>query len=296
MEDDPLAEKPAIKKVWEAVKEGNLEEVRRSIESGEDVSLPNPVTLDTPLLIAAKTAHKEMLTFLLSKGASVTNRNRVGDTALHWAAFKGDEELVLLLLSKGADKDARGEFSNTPLHLACCGNHYSVANILLQEGASVTIRNDFGNTPHRISMDSKIKQMLKVIMLEGEPARELLRLEELKKRALKKEAEELERLRQQELDIIKREQETYDRERMDAIHAEERRIEEEDAAREHAKEEELRRQIFACKLRMAPSRKPCFSIDSVLLFNETDDNGLWVPRKYSKNSWVLMHPSSRGAF
>lgn len=47
---------------------------------------------------------------------------------------------------------------------------------------------------------------------------------------------------------------------------------------------------------MAPSRKPCSSIDSVLLFNETDDNGLWVPRKYSKNSWVLMHPSSRGAF
>lgn len=56
------------------------------------------------------------------------------------------------------------------------------------------------------------------------------------------------------------------------------------------------RQEILHSLIMAPSRRPRSTIDSVVLFNEKDDEGSWVPRKYTRNAWVLMHPSSKGTF
>lgn len=47
---------------------------------------------------------------------------------------------------------------------------------------------------------------------------------------------------------------------------------------------------------MATSRRPRSTIDSVILYNEKDEADNWIPRKYMKNSWVLMHPSSKGTF
>lgn len=57
------------------------------------------------------------------------------------------------------------------------------------------------------------------------------------------------------------------------------------------------REIFGAQaLKIAMARRPRSTIDSVILYNEKDEADNWKPTKYTKNSWVLLHPSSKGNF
>lgn len=47
---------------------------------------------------------------------------------------------------------------------------------------------------------------------------------------------------------------------------------------------------------MAMRRRPRSLICSAIFYNEREDDGTWIAREYHKASWVLMHPSARGAF
>lgn len=40
--------------------------------------------------------------------------------------------------------------------------------------------------------------------------------------------------------------------------------------------------------------RPRSSVQAVLLFNEQDGDGNWVPRKYELGSWVTLRPAKRG--
>ncbi|XP_024545145.1 26S proteasome non-ATPase regulatory subunit 10-like [Selaginella moellendorffii] len=136
LDEDPFADRPPPKSVWEATEEESLDEVRATIENKQDVNCPNPITLNTPLIIALKINHIEMANFLLSKGADVKPQNKCGDTALHWAALRGQEEMVRTMLSRGAKLDVVGEFGNTPLHFACKANHLKIVFMMLEARAA----------------------------------------------------------------------------------------------------------------------------------------------------------------
>lgn len=47
---------------------------------------------------------------------------------------------------------------------------------------------------------------------------------------------------------------------------------------------------------MATRRRPRSLMNSAIFYNEKKDDGTWISREYHKASWVLMHPSTRGAF
>ena len=49
-------------------------------------------------------------------------------------------------------------------------------------------------------------------------------------------------------------------------------------------------------LQMVERRRAKCSVDIVELLNEQDEQGRWVPRKYSVLDWVMLRPSSRGRF
>ncbi|XP_024543840.1 ankyrin repeat domain-containing protein 1-like isoform X2 [Selaginella moellendorffii] len=130
-EVDPFAEKPQPREVWEPAEEENFDEVRESVEGKMDVNIPNPITQNTPLLIAIKNRNVEMAKYLIIRNSDVKMQNAVGDTALHWAALRGDEELVKMIINKMAEINAVGECGNTPLHLACSRNYVQIAKILI---------------------------------------------------------------------------------------------------------------------------------------------------------------------
>ncbi|MEM3964298.1 MAG: ankyrin repeat domain-containing protein [Thermofilaceae archaeon] len=84
---------------------------------------------------------------LLEQGANVNARSRVGWTPLHWAAEKGYLEVARLLVEKGANVNARDNDGRTPLHYAALYGYLDVVRFLLEAGANPTFRDSWGRTP-----------------------------------------------------------------------------------------------------------------------------------------------------
>ncbi len=104
--------------IFSAAKEGNIEEVRRLVESGVDVNVKDNDGR-TPLHFAAGLGYIEVVKYLISKGAYVNvKENAHGATPLHLAAEFGQIEVVKYLISKGAEVNVKDNYGNTPLDYA----------------------------------------------------------------------------------------------------------------------------------------------------------------------------------
>ena len=89
-----------------------------------------------PLIDAAKQGDADAVRYLLADGADVNAAQGDGMTALHWAADGGHADVADLLLSAGAEVEAKTRVgSYTPLHLAARSGHRPVAKALLDAGA-----------------------------------------------------------------------------------------------------------------------------------------------------------------
>ncbi|MFI7337691.1 ankyrin repeat domain-containing protein [Streptomyces sp. NPDC050085] len=77
----------------------------------------------------------------------MTDRDRLGRTAVHYAAADGDVDALRVLLAEGADPGAADAAGWTPLHFAAQAQAPSVVEVLLAEGAGVDVVDRHGNTP-----------------------------------------------------------------------------------------------------------------------------------------------------
>ena len=73
---------------WNAVRAGNLGEIKSRIERGDDV---NAVMSEraTPLYIASQDGHTDVARLLLEHGANVDAATNDGTTSLHIASLNG---------------------------------------------------------------------------------------------------------------------------------------------------------------------------------------------------------------
>ncbi len=70
----------------------------------------------TPLMVAAYANNRNVAELLLTRGASVRERDSNRRTPLHYAAAGGATDVIDLLVSRGADVNAIGQNRKTPLH------------------------------------------------------------------------------------------------------------------------------------------------------------------------------------
>jgi cytochrome c len=130
----------------DAVKEGDVAQVRSLISSGEDVN-QNDRSLGTPLHRAAISGNAEIVQLLIAEGADVNAENRGMGTPLHAAARKGSEAIAALLLANGAAADARNRNGKTALQLAAEEGHASLVELLIARGADVNARSGSADFP-----------------------------------------------------------------------------------------------------------------------------------------------------
>ena len=105
-----------------AVLSGNLPKVKSMLE--KDPALVNEREGrygEFPLHQAAYIGSTDMVLFLLSKGADVNAKNKIGSTALMYAALKGNTETVKVLLEQGANVNAKNNGDFTALMSAALG-------------------------------------------------------------------------------------------------------------------------------------------------------------------------------
>ena len=94
----------------------------------------------TPLYVAAKNGHIEVVKRLLAKNADVDKARALdGATPLFAAAENGHTEVVKMLLAKNANVDkARTDDGCTPLSMAVKNRHTDVIKLLLNAGANAS--------------------------------------------------------------------------------------------------------------------------------------------------------------
>ena len=89
------------------------------------------------LIDAARNGDLEAVRSLTAEGADPNAVQGDGMTALHWAAERGHAQVADLLLSAGAAVEAKTRIGDyTPLHLAARGGHGPIVSALLDAGAN----------------------------------------------------------------------------------------------------------------------------------------------------------------
>ena len=103
-----------------AAKQGHLEIVEYLVEAGAEIDVVSPVRTGevTPLRYAIGNKDYLMTRYLIEHGADVNRANTHGWTPIMTAARVGNKEIFELLLDSGAALDARTVDGKTPLRIA----------------------------------------------------------------------------------------------------------------------------------------------------------------------------------
>ncbi|KAG0334659.1 hypothetical protein BG004_000319 [Podila humilis] len=83
---------------------------------------------------------------LVKSGCPASQYDIHGCTPLHLAARRGHLEMVMVLLQLGADASGQGERRWTPLHESVSQNHPAISSLLVACGADLDIKNAAGET------------------------------------------------------------------------------------------------------------------------------------------------------
>ncbi|MGO9156111.1 ankyrin repeat domain-containing protein [Mycobacterium sp.] len=148
-------------KVMAATNNGDTEAVQRLIAEGADINTvyPHVNTFSdghTPLLVAARDNHAEIVRELLDADAQV----RVVDwvfkgSPIHKATYNGRPEILRMILDHAdVDIDVQGPINGyTPLHDALWHGYTECAEMLLDAGCRLDLKGHDGKTPLQVAID-----------------------------------------------------------------------------------------------------------------------------------------------
>ena len=149
--DNPISAEDNSRKLFEAAKEGDVEKVNvlasaQNVDHTHNDSFWGPIT---PLFIACKEGHIDVVKALIAKGADLNLANQYGGiTPLLIACKEGYIDVAKALIAGGADLDlAEYGFKTTPLLMACGKGHAEIVIALIDKGANLEKVNYFDATP-----------------------------------------------------------------------------------------------------------------------------------------------------
>ena len=148
-----LAEAESKEKI-RILREAIESEFQNAFEKVENVKRLKHAFLGLKLYEAIKGGALEEVKRIVEEGADVNAKDNGGWTSLHIAACEDSVEIVEYLVSQGADINAKEEDGFTPLHLAAGkspgtgeSRSFNVMNCLISLGADVNAKNNTGATP-----------------------------------------------------------------------------------------------------------------------------------------------------
>src|SRR3990172_2323588 len=120
--------------LFDAAENGCAALVDRLLTEGASIKARNRIG-NTALILSSRMGHVEVADLLLKRGAVIDQANLNGVTPLLAAATRGREQAVKFLLAAGADQTLADNRGVTPLIAAAFEGHESIARILIDSGA-----------------------------------------------------------------------------------------------------------------------------------------------------------------
>ena len=174
-------------KMFSALEEGKLEDLKNYLRKGADINARNihsstalhfaasgpcldvikfvidqkldpnikDINGQSPLHIAASHGRKNIVDFLVREaGVYVDDPDNSGKTSLHIAAENGHKDAVEILLKNNANTNTKDMIGYSPLHYAILNNQIDAAKIMLEKEVNVDINETMGGfTPLHISAE-----------------------------------------------------------------------------------------------------------------------------------------------
>jgi ankyrin repeat protein len=181
-----------VELVQKMIEKGDNAEARRIIashalyaacEAGQEAIVRVLLTTDvdveevdsngyTPLMVAAKQGHANIVRVLRNKGASLERRShRFLETPLLRAVSTDNEAMARLLLELGADTEARNQPGDVPLTIAVRKNNREAVRLLLEYGADRQATIKTGGTPVQLAMELKNETVARMLLGKEERAK-----------------------------------------------------------------------------------------------------------------------------
>lgn len=131
------------KSILDSIEHYQIEKIRYYIHQNmARIYERHHITKDTPLHLAARKGHLDIVKLLIGAGAFINVPNCEGHFPIHVAAAAGKTEVVDTLLAAGSRCNAKDKpDKNTPLHLACSRGHNAIVRLLIAAGAKVNQKN-----------------------------------------------------------------------------------------------------------------------------------------------------------
>ena len=138
---------------WTSASRGNLKEVKRFIDRGNNINmLPGCYPNGTLLHQACQRGHLDVVKYLVEKKADVNSLDDVRNTPLHRAARFGKTEVVRFLLKNKANPEPMNEMDHTPWELAKLNEN--------EEAAALLPIGDLTNIAARLKYEERIRLVL----------------------------------------------------------------------------------------------------------------------------------------
>ncbi|XP_067653400.1 putative ankyrin-containing lipoprotein Lxx09580 [Haliotis asinina] len=122
--------------LYDASRDGDLERVKRILAARHvDINYRGGWSR-TPVMVAAYRGHRDVVEFLVGRGADVSLVDRDGDNVLHFACISGHLEIVKLTLSLDlVHVNARNNDGDTAADIARGRGRQRVLDLLVSHGA-----------------------------------------------------------------------------------------------------------------------------------------------------------------
>ncbi|XP_067653298.1 putative ankyrin repeat protein RF_0381 [Haliotis asinina] len=150
-----------------ACRKGNVEAVRHVLEQDNADINSRGVLRMTPAITAAKKGRKDVVEFLMRKGANMSLVDQRGWNILHAACWGGDVETVKYVLSQKININSLDLLRRTPVILASRKGRKEVVHLLLSEGADVSLVTKRGdNFFHAACLGGYVEMVKYVLTLD----------------------------------------------------------------------------------------------------------------------------------
>ncbi|XP_065565753.1 uncharacterized protein LOC136030611 [Artemia franciscana] len=151
-------------KMFAALKEGNLEDLKSCLRKGSDIN-GRDINSTTSLHFAAQGPSVEVLKFIADQDVDVNTKDVNGQSALHVAAAYGRENIIEFLIRKiGAYFDDPDNIGQTALHAAADNGYKDATEVLLKNNANSNIIDHLGYSPLHYSVLNNHVDVVKIFL------------------------------------------------------------------------------------------------------------------------------------